>query len=180
LLRYVGQGVAAVLALLCAACAGSVAPPATMSGDAPALVESNYARECAAYARERSGIALYGDAYTWWDQAQGHYGRESAPQPGAVLVLTGYAGPKRGHLAVVTRIVAPREIRVDHANWLNDGNLYLNTPVIDVSPANDWSEVRVWNTREGHLGGNTYAVQGFIAPFAAPHEITAASGGPAF
>ena len=179
-MHYVSQGLVAVLALLCAACAGSVVPPAASSGDAPSLVESNYANECAAYARERSGIALYGDAYTWWDQAQGRYDREAAPQQGAVLVLTGYAGPKHGHLAVVTRIVSTREIRVDHANWLNDGNLYLNTPVIDVSPANDWTQVRVWNTREGHLGGNTYAVQGFIAPFAPAQAITAAAGSGAF
>ena len=79
-------------------------------------------------------------------------------------MLTGYAGPKHNHLAVVTKLISPREIRVDHANWLNDGNIYLNTPVIDVSSGNDWSEVRIWNTRDSHLGGNTYMVQGFILP----------------
>ena len=178
MVRCFAQAAVAALAFFCSACAGSVAPAIT--ADTPALVEAGSAHECAAYARERSGIALYGDAYTWWDQAAGRYDREAAPQQGAVLVLTGYAGPKHGHLAVVTRIVSMREIRVDHANWLNDGNLYLNTPVIDVSPANDWSEVRVWNTREGHLGGNTYAVQGFIAPFNTANGITAAAGSGAF
>lgn len=80
------------------------------------------------------------------------------------MVLHGYAGPKRGHLTLVTRIISAREIRVDHANWLNDGNVYLNSPVIDVSPGNDWSQVRVFNNRDGHLGGRTYHVRGFIAP----------------
>ena len=41
---------------------------------------------------------------------------------------------------------------------------YVNTPVIDVSPDNDWTQVRVWNTRDGHLGVTTYPVQGFILP----------------
>ena len=156
----------AALALNCAACVGSVAPEAAIDrGDQPSLVVSEDPQGCAAYARARSGIALYGDAYTWWDQAAGRYGRESQPQQGAVLVLTGYAGPKHDHLAVVSKLVSQREIRVDHANWLNDGNIYLNTPVIDVSPDNTWSEVRVWNTRDGHFGGNTYTVQGFIVPY---------------
>jgi surface antigen len=115
------------------------------------------------FARERSGIVLYGDAYTWWDQARGRYDQDDEPRAGSVMLLTGYGGSKRGHVAVVTRVVSSREIRVDHANWMNDGKLYLNTPVIDVSPGNDWSQVRVWNTRDGHLGATTYAVRGFIA-----------------
>lgn len=171
----------AALALGCAACAGSVAPGTAIDRDAPTLVAAGSYQECAVFAREHSGIALYGDAYTWWDQADGRYGRAGAPQQGAVLVLTGYAGPKRGHLAVVTRVISSREIRVDHANWLNDGNLYLNTPVIDVSPANDWSQVRVWNTRDGHLGGNAYTVQGFIVPYSTTaHDIAEAAGSGAF
>ncbi len=156
----------AAFALFCSACAGSVAPEASSErGDEPSLIVAGSPDECAAYARERSGIALYGDAYTWWDQAEGRYARASLPQRGAILVLAGYAGPKHGHLALVTKIMSSREIRVDHANWLNDGNIYLNTPVVDVSADNDWSQVRMWNTRDRHLGGNTYQVQGFILPY---------------
>jgi hypothetical protein len=162
----------AALALNCAACAGSVTQDAALDrGDQPSLVVSEDPQGCAAYAREHSGVALYGDAYTWWDQAAGRYGRADQPQRGAVLVLAGYAGPKHSHVAVVTRVVSDREIRVDHANWLNDGNIYLNTPVIDVSPDNTWSEVRVWNTRDGHFGGNTYAVQGFIVPYSTTASV---------
>jgi surface antigen len=107
---------------------------------------------------------LYGDAYTWWDQARGRYERDDEPSRGSVMVIAGYSGPKSGHVAVVRSVVSSREIRIDHANWMNDGRLYLNTPVIDVSRANDWSQVRVWNTRDGHLGATTYNVRGFIAP----------------
>lgn len=157
----------AALAFSAAACASAPAerPQAAIArGDEPRIVTPAAPQSCVPFARERSGIALYGDAYTWWDQARGRYDEDDAPHVGAVMVLAGYAGPKHGHLAVVRRIVSAREIRVDHANWLNDGRLYLNTPVIDVSPDNDWSQVRVWNTRDGHLGGSTYMVRGFIAP----------------
>jgi surface antigen len=163
--------VVVMLAAALSACASSPSPPPTRAAllnyssndDAPELVKTSTPQSCAVYARERSGIALYGDAYTWWDQARGRYQEVSQPLAGSVMVLTGYAGPKHGHVALVTRIVSSREIRVDHANWLNDGNVYLNTPVIDVSAANDWSEVRLWNTRDGHLGSSTYRVQGFIS-----------------
>ena len=39
---------------------------------------------------------------------------------GSVMVLTGYAGPGRGHVGVVSQLVSAREIRIDHANWLGD------------------------------------------------------------
>jgi len=36
----------------------------------------------------RSGIALRGDAWTWWDAAAGRYERGHAPRSGSVLVLS--------------------------------------------------------------------------------------------
>jgi surface antigen len=120
--------------------------------------------QCVTYARVRSGIKIHGDAGDWWELAADHYARGSEPQLGAVLVLTGYAGPHRGHLAVVTSMDGPRQIRVDHANWMDDGRIYRNDPVVDVSPDNDWSEVRVWNERDHVLGSRTYLVRGFIGP----------------
>jgi len=120
--------------------------------------------ECVPYARARSGLALYGDAGTWWDKAEGRYAKRQTPQLGAVIVLTGYAGPGRGHVGVVSAMVSSREIRLDHANWLDDGAIYIDDPVADVSPDNDWSEVRVWNPRTTAWGGKTYLVQGFIGP----------------
>ena len=118
--------------------------------------------QCVPYARAHSQVKIYGDAWTWWDQAAGKYERGLKPASGHVMVLHDYAGPKHGHLAVVRRIVSTREIRVDHANWLNDGSIYVNNPVVDVSPANDWSQVRVFNIQTGAWGGKTYPVKGFI------------------
>jgi hypothetical protein len=120
--------------------------------------------QCVPYARDQSHVALYGDAYTWWDQAAGRFARGTAPKPGAVMVLNNYAGPGRAHLAVVRDIVDAREIRIDHANWLDDGAVYVNDPVRDVSPDNDWSQVRVYNIQAQAWGGKVYSVQGFIGP----------------
>jgi surface antigen len=124
--------------------------------------EGQKAMQCAPYAREHSKIKIYGDAYTWWDQASGKYPRGSAPEKGSILVLHNYAGAERGHLAVVRTLVSSREIRVDHANWLNDGSIYVNNPVLDVSSANDWSQVRVFNLQTGNWGVRVYPVRGFI------------------
>ncbi len=111
-------------------------------------------------------VNLFGDAYTWWDKAAGVYARTDAPLPGAVMVLNGYAR-HRAHVAVVRRLVSAREIRIDHANWLDDGAIYVNDPVVDVSANNDWTMVKVWNIRTGSWGTRTYRVQGFIGPGAA-------------
>jgi len=137
------------------------------------------------YARAHSGVKLYGDAYTWWDQAEGKYDRGTLPESGAVMVLNNYAGSERAHLAVVRRVVGSREIRVDHANWLNDGSIYVNDPVEDVSSNNDWSLVRVYNLKTGGWGSRLYPVQGFIgaAPEAQPGDdrpdLTVQNGGSA-
>jgi len=139
-------------------------PAGPMAQNSPPVTVLDGSLECVPYARAHSAVKLYGDAWTWWDQADGKFAREHAPQTGSVLVLAGYAGPKRGHVAVVRAQVSAREIRVDHANWLGDGAIYLDDPVSDVSPDNDWSQVRVWNVKTGGWGIRTYAVQGFIGP----------------
>jgi hypothetical protein len=61
-------------------------------------------------------------------------------------------------------MMSSREIRVDHANWLNDGAIFTDDPVVDVSPDNDWSQVKVFNERTGAWGARIYLVQGFIGP----------------
>ncbi|GAM98430.1 surface antigen [alpha proteobacterium U9-1i] len=68
-------------------------------------------------------------------------------------------------MAVVASIVSQRVIRVDQANWLNSGETSLGVPVLDVSPANDWTEVRVWHIPGGHWGGRVYRADGFIHNF---------------
>jgi len=130
----------------------------------PARPPRSAGLQCVPYARDHSGVKLQGDAYTWWDKAQGRYARSHQPAEGSVLVLYNYAGPARGHVAVVRDIVSTREIRIDHANWLDDGGIYTDDPVRDVSPSNDWTQVRVFNQRTGAWGGRVYPVQGFIGP----------------
>jgi hypothetical protein len=160
----------AAAAAFCAMLAGcSSAPEGAFSGSTPADNDATMTMldkpiSCVPFAREHSGVNIHGDAYTWWDQADGRYPRSASPSKGAVMVLAGYAGSKRAHVAVVRRIVSSREIRVDHANWLNNGAIYMDDPVADISPDNDWSQVLVWNVQTKAWGAHTYDVQGFIAP----------------
>ena len=118
--------------------------------------------QCVPFARRESGVEIYGNANTWWRQAVGRYETAETPSEGAVLVLRGYATASRGHVAVVKEVVSPRLIIVDHANWLNGGEITRDVPIMDVSEAGDWSEVRVWHVPGRHWGGRTYEVQGFI------------------
>lgn len=161
--------VALILLFGLAACAGTPAKqdgspsPVTELQAQPAIHSAGRHLECVPYARAESGIQIYGDAWTWWDSAAGHYARASAPRAGAVLAMKVKPG-QRGHLAVVREVVGPRTVIADHANWLNRGEIHRNTPIVDVSPYNDWSAVRVWYTPGNHLGGTVYPVQGFIYP----------------
>lgn len=132
----------------------------------PQVVSRGKGVQCVPFAREESGVDLYGDANTWWESARGKYDRDDEPEEGAVLVLKGYKRADRGHVAVVRHVVDDREIVVDHANWLNDGKIYLNQPVKDVSADNDWSEVRVWYAPGAQYGARIYDVEGFILPHA--------------
>jgi len=131
----------------------------------PQVLADRTPLQCVPFARQESHIEIYGDANTWWEQAAGKYPRSSLPAPGSVLVLRGYRDDSRGHVAVVTEILSNRMIRVDHANWLNHGEISLNVPVLDVSPDNDWSEVKVWNIPTSQWGARIYLSRGFIHPF---------------
>ncbi|NWH09460.1 MAG: CHAP domain-containing protein [Alphaproteobacteria bacterium] len=130
----------------------------------PRIVSTGRFVQCVPFARDVSGIQIKGDAATWWAQAETRYQRGRRPEAGSVLVLKGYRNNRRGHVAVVTRVIDSRTIIIDHSNWLNDGRLHLDTPVIDVSRKNDWSEVRVWNIPGSKFGPRTYEVMGFILP----------------
>lgn len=160
----------ALMALALEGCAGDVMdysenPMPREHGHAMVEEQDHKSLQCVPYARTHSDVKIFGDAYTWWDQAAGKYPRASQPAPGSVMVLNNYAGPDRGHVAVVRTLISAREIRVDHANWLDDGSIYINDPVEDVSSDNDWSLVRVFNLKTGTWGGNVYPVQGFIGGF---------------
>lgn len=121
--------------------------------------------QCVPYAREVSGIDLFGDAHTWWRQAEPRYARGQQPAPGAVLVLSNTAKMPHGHVAVVRNIISERQIEVIHSNWGNDRNtrriIYDSMRVEDISPHNDWSRVRFWNAHVGQFGF-PYPAKGFI------------------
>jgi hypothetical protein len=129
----------------------------------PSVVRAAKRLFCVEYARMRSGMAVFGDAKHWWERARNLYTRVSHPVEEAVMVFSGSKRLKRGHVAVVTHIVSPRQIVVDQANWQNKGEIDLATPVLDVSADNDWSRVRVWNMQSGQFGTHVYAVSGFIS-----------------
>ncbi|MBL8531393.1 MAG: CHAP domain-containing protein [Hyphomonadaceae bacterium] len=130
----------------------------------PRILDPNAHLQCVPFARSASGIQIYGDANLWWARAAGRYPRSSRPAAGAVLAIRGYNTNTRGHVAVVTEVLSPRLIRVDHANWLNGGEVSVGVPVADVSPNNDWSQIRVWHIPGEHWGGRVYRADGFIHP----------------
>jgi CHAP domain len=125
--------------------------------------------QCAAFARQFSGIEIRGDAWTWWGQAEGRYQRGRTPQVGAVMAFVpGTDRMRLGHVATVTRILGDRELTITHANWspINGtrGQIERDVLVRDVSEDNDWSRVRVWYAPLGELGTTAWPVDGFIYP----------------
>ena len=133
---------------------------------APALAQSSSYLQCVPYARELSGIQIYGDARTWWDQAHGKYARGQRPQKGAVMVFKPHRNMRLGHVAYVNEVIDSRTVRLTHANWseINGkrGQIERNVPAVDVSPNNDWSEVRVWYHSIQAPGGTHWPLAGFI------------------
>lgn len=124
--------------------------------------------QCVPFARSESGVKLFGNAKTWWSQAEGAYARGNEPRKGAVIAFSGTRSMPMGHVAVVRTVLNDREIMIDHANWSPIGNrrgqVERNVRVRDVSPSNDWSMVRVWYAPIGDLGLRANPVSGFIYP----------------
>lgn len=142
--------------------------------------------QCVPYARQLTGVQIRGDAHTWWGQAAGRYARGTLPKVGAVMNFRPYGNSQLGHVAAVTRIVDSRTVLVSHANWspINGrrGQIERNVRVIDTSPANDWSTVRVWYAPNKAIGTTDWPLYGFIynekpgSLTARPSRIAAASG----
>jgi surface antigen len=122
--------------------------------------------QCVPFARMISGIQIFGDAWTWWQQAAGKYAQGFSPKSGAVLVFKPNGVMTKGHVAVVSHVLTDRVIQVSHANWsLIDGTrgqIERDVTVVDVSAAGDWSLVKVWFDPARDLGKTTYPTYGFI------------------
>lgn len=125
------------------------------------------ALQCVPYAREVSGIDLYGNAWQWWNAASGRYEKGRVPSEGAVMVFPSQGSMRHGHLAVVSKIVSNRLILVDHANWApiggeGRGQIAKAVPVLDLSTRNDWSQVKVWYRPIDDYGTTVYRTKGFV------------------
>lgn len=122
--------------------------------------------QCVPFARELSGIQLYGDAHSWWGQAAGRYQRGNKPQVGAVMAFQPHRNMTLGHVAAVSRIIDSRTVLISHSNWspINGrrGQIERDVRAEDVSPANDWSMVRVWYHPLQAVGSTPWPVHGFI------------------
>ena len=138
--------------------------------------------ECVPYARRVSGIELTGDAYLWWGEAAGRYERGNVPTPGSVLSFRSNGRMRLGHVAVVTEVVNQREVVVTQANWggpgFTRGGISTGISVVDVSPNNDWTAVRV---ALGHSPsyGSVYPTYGFIYGHDTPSTVLADASLPA-
>ncbi|MFN3551699.1 MAG: CHAP domain-containing protein [Novosphingobium meiothermophilum] len=163
------------IAILCAAAllgtgakAAEIRSSAAISAQQPDDGESLPYLQCVPYARQVSGIQIYGDALTWWDQAEGRYARGHRPKPGAVMSFAPYGRMELGHVAAVSKVIDSRTVLLRHANWSpidgRRGQIEDDVRAVDVSPENDWSQVRVWYAPIGNLGTTAWPVNGFIYP----------------
>jgi hypothetical protein len=118
--------------------------------------------QCVPYARQVSGIKIFGDAHTWWGQANGRYAKGQTPRVGAVMALRPHGNSRLGHVAAVSKIVDSRTLLIKHANWSARGKIENNVQAVDVSEGNDWSKVRVWYGPAQKLGGGQWPLYGFI------------------
>ncbi|MEI6559890.1 MAG: CHAP domain-containing protein [Rhodospirillaceae bacterium] len=124
---------------------------------------SAQAQMCVRYARQLTSFTIQGDAWTWWQHAEGRYQRGVRPAEGSVLVFRRTGHLHYGHVSVVSRVIDRRTILVDHS-WLEGTVLHRGMKVIDTSPNNTWSSVKVWYDPADRLGIRTYPTFGFIYP----------------
>ena len=124
-----------------------------------------------AYVKSVTGIAIPGEAWSWWDGSNGRYARGHRPVPSAVLVFRRQQNLPAGHLAIVTKVLSSREVRISHADWASTwatrGRITGNVPVLDVSRTNDWTQVRLWYA-DGGTVDHVYDAYGFVYGGARP------------
>jgi surface antigen len=124
--------------------------------------------QCVPYAREVTGIQIYGDAWTWWGKAEGRYARGHTPRVGSVMAFEPHGNMTLGHVAAVSQVIDSRTVLLRHANWSpidgRRGQVEDDVEAVDVSPDNDWSQVRVWYAPIRNLGTTAWPVAGFIYP----------------
>ncbi len=118
--------------------------------------------QCVPFARALTGVTIFGDAHTWWGQAEGKYARGQIPKVGAVMNFRPHGNSRLGHVAAVSGIVDARTVLLRHANWSVRGGIENDVRAVDVSDDNDWSKVRVWYGPGKRLGGTSWQLYRFI------------------
>ena len=145
---------------------------------APAAKADEPYWQCVTFARMFSGIEIFGDAHTWWSQAQNRFQTGERPRTGSVLAFRPVGRMSRGHVAVVSEVLTDRVIRVTHANWGGSrGKVEENVTGVDVSERGDWTAVKVWYNPINDLGTSIYPPHGFIhkAPVQSPDGVLMAA-----
>jgi surface antigen len=127
------------------------------------------AGNCAAWARNETGVDFMGNAGGWWNEAEGRYARGHSPAEGAILVFKRSRQMPSGHVAVVSAIVGPHEILIDHSNWYR-GRVTRRVSAIDTSPEHNWTTVAVIDLGSGKYGRDN-PTYGFIYRKTGPREI---------
>ncbi len=121
---------------------------------------------CVPYARAVTGMDIRGNGRDWWHAAAGRFHRSQRPVEGSVLSFPGTGSMPMGHVAVVSRVVHTRMIEIDHANWggpgIRRGMVMRDVRVVDVSPDNSWTRVRVQVGWDRDSFGREYPTHGFI------------------
>ncbi|MXV36347.1 MULTISPECIES: CHAP domain-containing protein [unclassified Saccharibacter] len=117
--------------------------------------------QCVGFVHQATDFHIRGNARDWWQRAAGLYARGNTPASGAVLSFLPRRHMRLGHVAVVRSQVDSRTILIDQSHWGHNG-IDRNVRVVDVSPNNDWTAVRV--ALRGHQDsfGSIYKTHGFI------------------
>jgi surface antigen len=140
--------------------------PARTSSSQRAALSRNPGISCVPYARQVTGMSISGNGREWWHNAAGRYARGQRPERGSILSFPASGNMRHGHVAVVSRVLDARVIEIDHANWggpgIRRGTVMRGVRVMDVSDANDWTQVRVQVGWSAEAFGRVYPTHGFI------------------
>ena len=125
----------------------AVAAALTLSAGGSASAENYW--QCVPFARMISGIQMFGDAWTWWQQAAGKYAQGFTPKAGAVLVFKPNGVMNKGHVAVVSQVLTDRDHPGHPRQLVGDRRRPrpgrdATSPWSTSRPHGDWSQVKVW------------------------------------
>ncbi|MXV43673.1 CHAP domain-containing protein [Saccharibacter sp. 17.LH.SD] len=120
-----------------------------------------YVLQCVAFVKQSTNFKIHGNARDWWQRAAGRYARGNAPESGSVLSFRPTRRMPLGHVAVVRSQVDSRTILIDQSHW-GSNTISRNVRVVDVSPNNDWTAVRVALRSNKDRLGSVYPTHGFI------------------